>query len=151
MKLIKIAIPMILVVFLNCAGQGAVETENSASKAPISGGTTVTANSAKVFDSSGTLIGHATNITPWVITVVFSNGYFSVIDFGGNQTGNTTVFYYSTANCTGTAYVKYTQSFFAKSISLCLEMMSFDSLYLKVTTAIVLPRLFFYFPTITSF
>jgi hypothetical protein len=116
MKLIKLILPLILTVLLNCAGQEAVEAEASSAKAPVSGGTSVTANSIKAYDSSGTLIGYASNVTPWMITVVFSNGYFSVIDFGGNHIGNSTVFYYNSSNCTGTPYVKYTQGFFAKTL-----------------------------------
>lgn len=112
----KLTVPLILAALLNCAGQEAVETESSTARAPISGGTTVTANSARAFDSSGTLIGYASNVTPWMITVVFSNGYFSVIDFGGNHIGNSATFFYNSSNCTGTAYVKYNQSFFAKTL-----------------------------------
>lgn len=116
MKPMKIIIPLILAVLLNCAGQGNMETESSASKAPVSGGTTVTANSAKVFDSSGNLIGYASNVTPWMITVVFSNGYISAIDFGGNHVGYSVDLYYTSGDCTGTPYLRSSGNFLGKTV-----------------------------------
>lgn len=116
MKPMKLTIPLILAALLNCAGQEAVETESSTARAPISGGTTVTANSARAFDSSGILIGYASNVTPWMITVVFSNGYISAIDFGGNHIGYTIDLYYTSGDCTGTPHLRSSGNFLGKTV-----------------------------------
>jgi hypothetical protein len=114
MKTLTISL-LISLFALNCSNVGTGATTGTAATSGTAGpttttGTTVAANMAVVKDASGNVIGNATDVTPWLIRIVFSSGYMSNIDFDGNLKADVLDIYYGTTTCTGSTFVKYSVS-----------------------------------------